>query len=154
MHACVHVYACVVCVCVCVCVCGVCVCVWVWVWVCGCGVCVSLCVCVCVCVQVCVCVCVCMCVTVCVCVCVCVSCSIVLLHIFNCCLSTSFFPQMWQTAVIKLISKPAAHSDPSNPTNFRPIALINHEDSTRSKNFRGPSVCRSRASGLKLLSSF
>ena len=31
---------------------------------------------------------------------------------------------------------------------------VNHEDSTRSKNFRGPSIFRGRASGLKLLSSF
>ena len=51
------------------------------------------------------------------------SCSPVLLHIFNCCLSSSLFPHMWQMAVIKLISKPAAKSDSDNPTNFRPIAL-------------------------------
>ena len=53
----------------------------------------------------------------------CPSCSLILLHIFNCCLSSSFFPHMWQTAVIKLISKPSAKSDSDNPSNFRPIAL-------------------------------
>lgn len=53
----------------------------------------------------------------------CPSASLILMDIFNACMVFSSFPTTWQTGVIKLISKPAASSDPSNPSNFRPIAL-------------------------------
>ena len=49
--------------------------------------------------------------------------SLILVNIFNACLSSSSFPIPWKMGIIKLISKPTASSDPSNPSNFRPIAL-------------------------------
>ena len=53
----------------------------------------------------------------------CPSCSLAMLHIFNCCLSSSVFPSAWQVAIIKLLSKSAAKFEATNPSNFRPIAL-------------------------------
>ena len=46
-----------------------------------------------------------------------------LLNIFNCCWSQSVIPKDWKVAAIKLIGKEAAKNDPSQPANFRPIAL-------------------------------
>ena len=46
-----------------------------------------------------------------------------LLYLFNTCLMTSTVPALWKAAVIRLIPKPKAASNPSNPKNFRPIAL-------------------------------
>ena len=46
-----------------------------------------------------------------------------LLHLYNTCIMQSQVPSQWKAAVIKLIPKPAAQSCPSNPKNFRPIAL-------------------------------
>ena len=53
----------------------------------------------------------------------CPSTSIVLRNIFNACIISSCFPASWQRGIIKLIGKPTASSDSSNPANFRPIAL-------------------------------
>ena len=46
-----------------------------------------------------------------------------LLHLYNTCLMKSQVPAQWKAAVIKLIPKPKATSCPSDPKNFRPIAL-------------------------------
>jgi hypothetical protein len=46
-----------------------------------------------------------------------------LLHLYNTCLMTSLVPSQWKKAVIKLIPKSSAHASPSEPKNFRPIAL-------------------------------
>ena len=46
-----------------------------------------------------------------------------LLHLFNICWSTSSVPSQWKIGVLRLLGKPAAKSDPSIPSNFRPIAL-------------------------------
>ena len=49
---------------------------------------------------------------------------LVTLHnIFNLCWATSVVPSAWKVASIKLIGKSSARSDPSTPTNFKPIAL-------------------------------
>ena len=49
---------------------------------------------------------------------------LVTLHnIFNLCWATSVVPSAWKLAAVKLIGKTSARSDPSTPTNFRPIAL-------------------------------
>ena len=42
---------------------------------------------------------------------------------FNLCWVCSSVPSAWKLASIKLISKSSARSDPSSPSNFRPIAL-------------------------------
>ena len=46
-----------------------------------------------------------------------------LLDIFNLCWSQSVIPKDWKLAAIKLIGKEAAEKDPSQPANFRSIAL-------------------------------
>ena len=46
-----------------------------------------------------------------------------LLDIYNLCWRTSNVPPMWKKASINLIPKKTAQVDPSNPVNFRPIAL-------------------------------
>ena len=46
-----------------------------------------------------------------------------LLDLFNCCWSTRSVPPLWKRAVNKLIPKPSASMEPSNLSNFRPIAL-------------------------------
>ena len=46
-----------------------------------------------------------------------------LLHLYNTCLMTSQIPAQWKAAVIKLIPKPKAVVNPSDPKTFRPIAL-------------------------------
>ena len=46
-----------------------------------------------------------------------------LVHLYNLVLQTRVIPQGWRQAVFKLIPKAQATDDPSNPKNFRPIAL-------------------------------
>ena len=46
-----------------------------------------------------------------------------LLLLFNTCWSTSSVPSQWKVGVLRLLGKQAAKSDPSVPSNFRPIAL-------------------------------
>ena len=46
-----------------------------------------------------------------------------LLLLFNVCWEKSVVPAAWKQAVIKLLPKKNASDDPSNPANFRPIAL-------------------------------
>ena len=46
-----------------------------------------------------------------------------LLHIFNKCWSSKCVPQAWKVGVIRLLGKKKAEADPSQPSNFRPIAL-------------------------------
>ena len=46
-----------------------------------------------------------------------------LLHLYNQCWESSTLPSSWKQAAIKLIPKASAKSDPSDPANFRPIAL-------------------------------
>ena len=49
---------------------------------------------------------------------------LVALHnIFNLRWTSSTVPSVWKLAAVRLIAKPSAKSDPSSPTNFRPIAL-------------------------------
>ena len=48
---------------------------------------------------------------------------VLLLDLFNCCLSTGTVSLLWKRAVIKLILKPSASTNPSYLSNFRPIAL-------------------------------
>ena len=47
----------------------------------------------------------------------------VLVQLFNACWDQSIIPQEWKGAAIKLIPKGSAVEDPTNPANFRPIAL-------------------------------
>ena len=47
----------------------------------------------------------------------------VLVQLFNACWDQSIIPQEWKCAAIKLIPKGSAVEDPTNPANFRPIAL-------------------------------
>ena len=44
-------------------------------------------------------------------------------NLFNLCWVTSVVPAVWKVAVVKLIDKSSAQSDPSFPANDRPIAL-------------------------------
>ena len=53
----------------------------------------------------------------------CPSLHLALLDLYNCCWRESVVPDAWKIAVIKLLPKPSATDDPSNPSNFRPIAL-------------------------------
>ena len=53
----------------------------------------------------------------------CPSLLVALHNIFNLCWATSVVPSAWKFAAIRLIGKTSASSDPSSPTNFRPIAL-------------------------------
>lgn len=46
-----------------------------------------------------------------------------LADLYNACWSTSTVPRAWKTAAIKLIAKSSAKDNPSQPSNFRPIAL-------------------------------
>lgn len=46
-----------------------------------------------------------------------------LLHLYNKAWLSLSIPEAWQRAAISLIPKESAQSDPSNPKNFRPIAL-------------------------------
>ena len=46
-----------------------------------------------------------------------------LLHIFNVCWSVKRVPAVWKIGVLHLLGKKKAQEDPSNPKNFRPIAL-------------------------------
>jgi len=46
-----------------------------------------------------------------------------LLHIFNRCWSLQKVPKAWKVGVIRLLGKKKAEEDPSQPGNFRPIAL-------------------------------
>ena len=46
-----------------------------------------------------------------------------LLHIFNTCWSVKEVPLAWKVGVLRLLGKKKAEEDPSNPKNFRPIAL-------------------------------
>ena len=46
-----------------------------------------------------------------------------LLHIFNSCWSVKRVPAAWKIGVLRLLGKKKAEKDPSNPKNFRPIAL-------------------------------
>ena len=47
----------------------------------------------------------------------------ILVHLYNIVLHQRIIPQGWKQAVIKLIPKSQATEDPTNPKNFRPIAL-------------------------------
>ena len=47
----------------------------------------------------------------------------VLVQLFNACWDQSIIPQEWKCAAIKLIPKGSVVEDPTNPANFRPIAL-------------------------------
>ena len=46
-----------------------------------------------------------------------------LLDLYNCCWETGYVPQAWRDGVIHLIPKAAAKENPTEPGNFRPIAL-------------------------------
>ena len=46
-----------------------------------------------------------------------------LLCLFNACWSTSSVPPRWKVGVLRLLGKESAKTDPSVPSNFRPIAL-------------------------------
>ena len=46
-----------------------------------------------------------------------------LLHVFNSCWSVKRVPAVWKVGVLRLIGKKQSVEDPSNPKNFRPIAL-------------------------------
>ena len=46
-----------------------------------------------------------------------------LLRLFNTCWTTSSVPSQWKVGVLHLLGKVSAKSDPSVPSNFRPIAL-------------------------------
>ena len=47
----------------------------------------------------------------------------VFLHLFSICWTQSVIPRKWKSALIKLIAKSSVAEDPTNPGNFRPIAL-------------------------------
>lgn len=53
----------------------------------------------------------------------CPSLLVALADLYNTCWSSSSVPRAWKTAAIKLIAKSSAKDDPSQPSNFRPIAL-------------------------------
>ena len=46
-----------------------------------------------------------------------------LLHMFNCCWTTQAIPSAWKVGIVHLLGKKKAVDDPTNPSNFRPIAL-------------------------------
>ena len=46
-----------------------------------------------------------------------------LIDLYNACWETQSVPQSWKQGVIRLIAKKSAFEDPSEPGNFRPIAL-------------------------------
>ena len=47
-----------------------------------------------------------------------------LVHMYNCCWTTQTVPSAWKVGtVVHLLGKKKAPDDPSNPSNFRPIAL-------------------------------
>ena len=46
-----------------------------------------------------------------------------LLCLFNACWSTSSIPSQWKVGVLRLLGKETAKTDPSVPSNFRPIPL-------------------------------
>lgn len=46
-----------------------------------------------------------------------------LMNIYNTCWSQGVTPKIWKTGTIRLLGKPQAADDASNPSNFRPIAL-------------------------------
>ena len=53
----------------------------------------------------------------------CPSLAVALHSLFNTCWTTSAVPKHWKTAVIRLLAKGPAEEFPSEPSNFRPIAL-------------------------------
>ena len=46
-----------------------------------------------------------------------------LLHLYNGCWSAQVVPEAWKVGIIHLLGKKKAEEDPSQPSNFRPIAL-------------------------------
>ncbi len=47
----------------------------------------------------------------------------VLMHLYNCCWLTQKIPTAWKVGIVHLLGKKKAADNPSNPSNFRPIAL-------------------------------
>ena len=46
-----------------------------------------------------------------------------LVYMYNCCWTTQTVPCAWKVGIVHLLGKKKAPDDPSNPSNFRPIAL-------------------------------
>ena len=47
----------------------------------------------------------------------------IIANIFNACFKLKYFPKKWKTAIILVFQKPA--KDPTQPTSYRPISLLN-----------------------------
>lgn len=60
-----------------------------------------------------------------------------LLRLFNTCWSTSSMPSQWKVGVLHLLGKESAKSDPSVPSNFRPIALTSCMDKVYTSVLKG-----------------